>query len=163
MKILTIQFSVASFPSPHMNTLRSNTNVHVLGQCETPSFTPIQHNRQNYNTLYSLTFWCMGLVHSEYVQATSCWAGQEILHPPSSYRPVTGPYTAPDESNPTSLEYTLILSSHIRRGPTQARYFNLEHFVYVSSPIHAVYTYNHTAPMTVCNVSLKMPDWWVET
>ena len=147
MKILTIPFSVASFPSPHMNTplstLRSTTNVFVLGQRETPSFTPIQYNRQNYNTLYSLTFWCMGLVHSEYVEATSCWAGQEILHLPSSYRPITGPYTAPDESNPTSWEYTLILSSHTRRGPTQARYFNLEHFVSVSSPNHVVYPNHH--------------------
>ena len=57
MKILTIQFSVASIPSPHMNTplsiLRSNTNMYLLGQCETPSFTPIQYNRQNYNTLYN--------------------------------------------------------------------------------------------------------------
>jgi hypothetical protein len=84
----------------------------------------------------------MGLVHSEYVEATSCSAGQEILHLPSLYRSATGPYTEPDESNPISLEYTLILSSHIRRGPTQARDFNLDYFVSVSSPIHATYP-NH--------------------
>ena len=85
----------------------------------------------------------MSLVHSEYVEATSSWAGQEIPHLPSSYRSVTGPYTAPDESNPISLEYTLILSSHICRGPTQARYFNLDYFVSVSSPIHAMYPNHH--------------------
>ena len=67
---------------------------------------PVSHpyNRQNYNILSSLSFWCMGLVHSEYVEATTYWAGQEIFHLPSSYSSVTGPYTAPDESNPTSLE-----------------------------------------------------------
>ena len=79
------------------------------------------HTHTTVNILYSLTFWCMGLVHSEYVEATSCWAGQEILQLPSSYQPDNGPYTALDKSNPTSLEYTLILSSHMRRGNTQAR------------------------------------------
>jgi hypothetical protein len=33
---------------------------------------------------------------------------------PSSQEPTTGPYPEPDESNPTSLRSTLILSSHLR-------------------------------------------------
>jgi hypothetical protein len=75
MKTVIIQLALASLPSPHPN-MPLDTNVYVLGQCETPSFT----DRQNCNTLYSLTFWCVGLVHSEYTEATSCLAGQEIPH-----------------------------------------------------------------------------------
>ena len=130
--------------------------MYVLGRCETPSFTPIQYNRQDCK--YNLTFRCVGLLHSEYVEATSCGSGQGTLHLPSSYRSVTGPYTAPDESNPTSLEYTLILSFHIRRGPTQARYFNLDYFVSASSPIHAMQPFSNCGPRTTSGPRV-LPLW----